>query len=164
MATSQVPLTAIELAAIKTKLTELENSLALEVGLSSTDRMKLFPIGRKSTQFVQWVVEVMQVNSAIAPQFVDATTLNNGYEFFNQMGAVLIGVDQVRRKIEDNMLLTGSNTHKIALDIYNSSKRAAKSGVPGAQAIVDLLKPHFYKKRSVVAKPANVDATGDSAI
>ena len=162
MATSLIPLTAIEIAAIETKMTEIEDSLSLEIGLSGSDRMRLTPIGRKTTQFVQRVVESIHLNPVVAPQFVDEVTLNNGYELFNQLAAILLGMGQLERKIADSMLYTGSKTNRLALDFYSTSKRAAKSGVPGAQAIVDTLKPNFRKTKSIVVPTDNADATGDS--
>jgi hypothetical protein len=142
-----IPLTAAEVSAIETKLAELRQSLPFMVGLSSRDRMKLNPIGRKSTQFVQRVVESIRQNPEMAPQFVDAQNLENGYELYNQLGALLIPVEQLQRMIADTMYVAGSTTHGSALDFYNSAKRAAKSGIPGAQVVVDALKPRFRKTR-----------------
>jgi len=142
-----IPLTAAEVSAIETKLAELRQSLPFMLGLSSRDRMKLNPIGRKSTQFVQRVVESIRQNPEMAPQFVDAQNLENGYELYNQLGALLIPVEQLQRMIADTMYVAGSTTHGSALDFYNSAKRAAKSGIPGAQVVVDALKPRFRKTR-----------------
>ena len=142
-----IPLTAEAVSAIETKLAELRQSLPFMLGLSSRDRMKLNPIGRKSTQFVQRVVESIRQNPEMAPQFVDAQNLENGYELYNQLGALLIPVEQLQRMIADTMYVAGSTTHGSALDFYNSAKRAAKSGIPGAQVVVDALKPRFRKTR-----------------
>jgi hypothetical protein len=144
-----VPLTAEVVLAIETKLSEIKESLPFVVGLSSKDRMKLNPIGRKSTQFVQRVVESIRQNPEMGPQFVDAQSLEKGYELYNQLGAMLVPVEQLQRMIADTMYLAGSTTHGSALDFYNSAKRAAKAGIPGAQVVVDALKPRFRKtKRS----------------
>ncbi len=142
-----VPLTADQVLAIETKLTEIRESLPFVVGLSSKDRMKLNPIGRKSTQFVQRVVESIRLNPEMAPQFVDAQNLEKGYELYNQLGAMLGPVVQLQRMIADTMYVAGSTTHGSALDFYNSAKRAAKSGIPGAQVVVDTLKTRFRKSK-----------------
>ena len=144
-----VPLTAEQVLAIDTKLTEIKDSLPLKIGLSSKDRQKLNPIGRKSTQFVQRVVESIRQNPEIAPQFVDAQNLENGYELYNQLGAMLVPVNQLQRMLADTMYMAGSTTHGSALDFYNSAKRAAKSGIPGAQVVVDALKPRFRKSKRI---------------
>ena len=142
-----VPLTADQVLAIETKLSEIRESLPFVVGLSSKDRMKLNPIGRKSTQFVQRVVESIRLNPEMAPQFVDAQNLEKGYELYNQLGAMLGPVVQLQRMIADTMYVAGSTTHGSALDFYNSAKRAAKSGIPGAQVVVDTLKTRFRKSK-----------------
>ena len=153
-----VPLTAEEVSAIETKLAEIRESLPLKVGLSSRDRMKLNPIGRKSTQFVQRVVESIRQNPEMAPQFVDATNLDKGYELYNQLGALLVPLEQLQRVLADTMYIAGSTTHGSALDFYNSAKRAAKSGIPGAQAVVDALKPRFRKTKRSGGNAASVDS------
>lgn len=157
-----IPLTAEEVLAIKTKLAEIRQSLPFMVGLSSQDRMKLNPIGRKSTQFVQRVVESIRQNPEMAPQFVDAQNLEKGYELYNQLGALLVPVEQLQRMIADTMYLAGSTTHGSALDFYNSAKRAAKSGIPGAQVVVDALKPRFRKTKRSGGNATSVDAAAQT--
>ena len=142
-----VPLTAEAVSLIETKISEIRESLPFMVGLSAKDRMKLNPIGRKSTQFVQRVVESIHQNPVMAPQFVDAQTLENGYELYNQLGTLLVSLDQLQRMISDTMYVAGSSTHRSSLDFYVTAKRAAKAGVPGAQVVIDALKPHFRKTR-----------------
>ena len=154
-----IPLTAEQVSTIETKLAEIRQSLPFMVGLSSKDRMKLNPIGRKSTQFVQRVVESMRQNPEMAPQFVDADNLEKGYDLYNQLGALLVPVEQLQRMIADTMYAAGSTTHGSALDFYNSAKRAAKSGVPGAQVVVDALKPRFRKTKRSGGYATSVDAT-----
>ena len=60
---------------------------------------------------------------------------------------MLVPVDQLQRMIADTMYVAGSTTHGSALDFYNSAKRAAKSGIPGAQVVVDTLKTRFRKSK-----------------
>ena len=153
-----IPLTAEEVSAIETKLADLRQSLPFMVGLSSKDRMKLNPIGRKSTQFVQRVVESIRQNPEMAPQFVDAQNLEKGYELYNQLGALLVPVEQLQRMMADTMYVAGSTAHGSSLDFYNSAKRAAKSGIPGAQVVVDSLKPRFRKTKRSGGNATSVDA------
>ncbi|HOW31909.1 MAG TPA: hypothetical protein PLP88_10090 [Bacteroidales bacterium] len=144
-------LPAETITAVEAKLAEIRGLMPFMIGLSAGDRMKLNPIGRKSSQFVQRVVEAIRQNPAVAPQFVDAATLEDGYKLHNQLTALLVPVEQLKRMVEDTMLVSGSDVQRSSLDFYNSAKRAAKSGVPGAQAIVDSLKPMFRKTRRAEA-------------
>jgi len=145
-------LPADTITAIEAKLAEIRDMLPFMIGLSAGDRMKLTPIGRKSSQFVQRVVESIRQNPAVAPQFVEAEALEDGYKLYNQFAALMIPVEQLKRMVEDTMLVTGSDVQRSALDFYNSAKRASKSGVPGAQSIVDSLKPMFRKTRRTEAE------------
>ena len=155
-----VSLTAEQVSSIETRLAEIRQEMPFLVGLSSRDRMKLNPIGSKSTQFVQRVVESIRQNPEMSPQFVDAQNLEKGFELYNQLGSLQTQVGQLEQMIADTMLTQGSSTFGSALDFYNSAKRAVKSGIPGAQTIVDTLKPRFRKTRRKVGDGSNADTSG----
>ena len=142
-----IPFTAVEMTALEAKVAEMRESIPLKAGLSAQDRKMLYTCGRKSTQFVQFSVEASQVNPEIAPLFVNTATLDNSYLAYNQLGSILGSITQLQRIIADTMIVAGCNAYRSARDFYNSAKRAANSGVPGAQAVVDMLKPHFHKTK-----------------
>jgi hypothetical protein len=152
------PLTSEQVLAIESKLSEIKATLPFIAGLSSRDRMKLVPIGRNTVQFVQRVVTAIHDNPVMAPQFVGAQTLENGFELYNQLGAILGSIDQLQRVIADTMHVTGSTTHRYSLDCYVTAKRAAKAGVPGAQVVVDTLKTRWRKTTAGSDLAKNVKA------
>ena len=141
------PFTDAAMTAFEAKVAELKESMPIKVGLSATDRKSLYTCGSRSTQFTQRSDEAYQAMPEIAPLFVNAESLTNSYLAYNQLGSMLGTVDQLQRIIADNMIIAGCNAFSSARDFYNSAKRAAKSGVPGAQAVVDTLKPRFQKSK-----------------
>lgn len=149
---------------IEAKLAEIEQSMPYLVGLSTNDRIKLNILGRKSTQFVQRTVESSRQNPRLAPSFMDAEVLERNFTLYNQLLKVLEPVQQLERMISDTMMVAGNLAYTDALDYYNSVKRAAKSNVPGAQAVSENLKTRFRKaaNSSVTAVAANSTNAGQN--
>lgn len=139
-------------AQIEAKVAEIEQLMPYLLGLSTTDRQKLNILGRKSTQFVQRAVESVRQNPELAPSFLDAEVLERNYALYNNLLTVLEPVQQLERMISDTLMVAGNRAYTDALDYYNTVKRAAKSNVPGAEAVSENLKTRFRKaSRSKVA-------------
>lgn len=132
-------------AQIEAKIAEIKLSMPYLVGLSTTDHMKLNILGRKSTQFVQRAVESVRQNPELAPSFLDAGALERNYALYNSLLIVLEPVQQLERMIADTLMVAGNLAYTDALDYYNTVKRAAKSNVPGAEAVSENLKTRFKK-------------------
>ena len=150
------PFTIVEMTEIEAKVAGVKELIPLKAGLSGADRKSLSRCGKNSTQFVQHCVEAYQVNPEIAPLFVNTGALENSYLAYNQLGSILGSVNQLQCIIADTMIVAGSNAFGSARDFYNSAKRAANSGVPGAQAVVDMLKPRFQKSKQPTAPNTDV--------
>jgi hypothetical protein len=149
---------------IEAKIAEIKQLMPYLVGLTSTDHQKLNILGRKSTQFVQRAVESMRQNPELAPSFLDAEALASNYALYNSLLAVLEPVQQLERMISDTMMVAGNLAYRDALDYYNTVKRAAKSNVPGAEAVSENLKTRFKKNSSSVVPATDSVALGKAAV
>lgn len=151
-------------AQIEAKIAEIKQTMPYLVGLSTTDHQKLNILGRKSTQFVQRAVESVRQNPELAPSFLDAEVLERNYALYNNLLTVLEPVQQLERMISDTLMVAGNLAYKDALDYYNTVKRAAKSNVPGAEAVSENLKTRF-RQNSRSKVPATVtDAQAGAAV
>ena len=130
-------------AQIEAKVAEIKQLMPYLVGLSTTDHQKLNILGRKSTQFVQRAVESVRQNPELAPSFLDAVVLERNYALYNSLITILEPVQHLERMIADTMMVAGNLDYTDALDYYNTVKRAAKSNVPGAEAVSENLKARF---------------------
>ncbi len=150
-------LTAEAVNEIEAKIAEIEQSMPYLVGLSTNDRIKLNVLGQKSTQFVQRAVESSRQNPKLSPSFMDAEVLERNFTLYNQLLKVLEPVQQLERMITDTMMVAGNLAYTDALNYYNTVKRAAKSNVPGAQAVSENLKTRFRQatRNSAPAEDAN---------
>lgn len=149
---------------IEAKIAAIGQSMPYLVGLSINDRVKLNILGQKSAQFVQRAVESSRQNPKLSPSFMDAEVLERNFTLYNQLLKVLEPVQQLERMITDTMMVAGNLAYKDALDYYNTVKRAAKSNVPGAQAVSENLKSRFKQtgRSSGSAGDANATSAGQS--
>ena len=148
---------------IESKVAEIVTLMPWLVGLSANERQAAMVVGRKSTQFVQRAVESVRQNPEMAPSFLDAEKLDNRFKLYNDLLAILEPVQSLERMISDSMMVAGSEAFSDALDYYNTVKRAAKSNVPGAQAVVDNLKTRFShanRKKAVASIVAEAGQSG----
>jgi hypothetical protein len=151
-------------AQIEAKVAEIKQTMPYLVGLSTTDHQKLNILGRKSTQFVQRAVESVRQNPELAPSFLDAEVLERNYALYNNLLTVLEPVQQLERMISDTLMVAGNLAYKDALDYYNTVKRAAKSNVPGAEAVSENLKTRFRQTSRTKVPAAVTDAQAGAAV
>ena len=151
-------------AQIEAKVAEIKQSMPYLVGLSTKDRQSLNILGRKSTQFVQRAVDSVRQNPELAPSFLDAETLTSNYSLYNSLLTILEPVQQLERMIADTMMVAGNLAYTDALDYYNTVKRAAKSNVPGAEAVSENLKTRFKKNSSSVVPATDIVTSGGAAV
>jgi hypothetical protein len=146
MATTNLNATALTtdlVKNVKDKLDEARLLFPFEVGLSAKDRMKNRALGSYSTQFVQQAVESMKQNPKLVPAFVDVEEAETYYSMYNSLLGIQDSVELLHRLVGDAMHMAGNQANKHSLDFYNSVKRGAKSNVPGAQSVLENLKPRF---------------------
>ena len=157
-------LTAEAVNEIEAKIAEIAKLMPYLVGLSTTDHQKLNILGRKSTQFVQRAVESVRQNPELAPSFLDAEELQRNYTLYNSLLTILEPVQHLERMIADTLMVAGNLAYTDALDYYNTVKRAAKSNVPGAEAVSENLKTRFRQSSRKKVSTGGTDASGEAAV
>ena len=145
---------------VKDKLDEIRQMLPFAVGLSARERRTYHALGRRSTQFVQHALENMKQSPSLVPAFVDVAAVENHYSMYNSLLGIKDSVDQLQRLVADTMHMAGSQANKQSLDFYHSVKRGAKANVPGAQSVVENLKPRFKNVGRVKGKKTDGVAGG----
>jgi len=144
-----------EVADILQKLADIESVINEGASLRPSDRQKLLILGRKTTQFVQRTIEMTQQNPEMIPAYIDRELMDSNYQVYNQMLQISTVVDQLKRRIEDRMLVSGSESYTASLSCYKSIKNASKDNVPGAEPVYAVLKTRF---KPVKRKAGSVEA------
>jgi hypothetical protein len=155
-------LTSDDVAKITAKLDEVRSMMPFAVGLSARERLTYPALGSKGTQFVQRSLENMRQNPTLVPAFVELSSIESSYAMYNNLLGVVESIQQLERLASDTMHIAGNQARNQALEFYSSVQRGAKANVPGAQAVLENLKPRFKNVKRSKGQAPNADAGGEA--
>jgi hypothetical protein len=121
----------------------LKDSLPFLLNLSTAQRVSLPKMDDGRRPFVEKALGYGEKESAVVPPYIDLAELRSDLELYSSLAEIYKPLKQLEQLLSDTLIAAGSDSYTAALSIYNSAKRAAKDGVPGAQSIVDDLKKLF---------------------
>jgi hypothetical protein len=140
---------------ITAKLAEIEDLLPFLVTLSPAERKTLPKITSTSAFFVEDALAAAGADASFMPPYVSVAKLKKGLALFDQLEKVSLPLAKLASTVADTTTVAGSEAYVAALSFYNSVKRAAKDGAPGAQEIYERLSRRFEQSSDVsVEKPA----------
>lgn len=115
--------------------------------LTPTERHNLPKMGEKSLAFVEKSYGFAVENPSFVPSYLDMPAF--GVDFADAHGLWPVRNDalQVYELLDDNVMLSGSESYQAALSFYNAVKTAAAHDVPGAKAIYEELKQRFPRHK-----------------
>lgn len=90
-------------------------------------------------------MELAQQNPTLVPPYLDVAELTRDLSLAESLRSVKIALASLNEKVSDTYLAVGSEAYVAALSFYNSAKSAAKSNVPGTDAIIDELGKRFER-------------------
>lgn len=128
---------------IQTKIKEIRELLPFAIGLTPGERGTLPKITDASSFFVEDALAAAEANEALAPRYLDVPELRSDLTLWRQIDRFVEDLSALARTLEDTAMAAGSEAYVAALAFYNSVKRAARDGVPGAQSIEENLKRRF---------------------
>lgn len=144
-----------DVTAILTKIGEIKALLPFAIGLTPAERSTLPKITDQSSYFVEDALAAVESQPDLAPRYLDLAEMKSDLALWKQLDRFVSEIKSLARLVDDTAVAAGSEAYTAALSIYNSAKRAAKDGVPGAQAVVNELKRRFDQaNRSAPAAPA----------
>jgi len=136
-----------DMADIQSQIADITQRLPFLVGLTPQERKRLNTIRHQKKLFVEQIVRSFEENQAILPGYLDAEAIRRDYELFEQLTELELIVGQLQEKLVHTRMLAGSEAYEGSLVFYHSLKRAAKSGLPGVQTVLEELKPFFEGQR-----------------
>ncbi len=142
-------LVAVEIPAevqqeVTTKINEVVDALSpYLIAISPDQRRELPKMGDGTQPFVEKALEYGKTNPQFVPPFVNVADLEIDYNATKMLLAFFRPLAQLMSKLDDTILLSGSEAYVAALSIYNTLKLAAKNNVPGAKSILEDLKKRF---------------------
>lgn len=129
--------------AIATAIATIETNLPFVVNLSAEERQYLPKMGDKSIAFVNKALEYAKQNNSVVPTFLNMVEFEKDVAAVTSLAKVLYPLHQLLEKLDDTVLLSGSEAYTEALVFYTALKGAAKAGVPGMKTVYDDMQARF---------------------
>jgi hypothetical protein len=130
-------------AAILTKLTEINALLPFLINLTKDERITLPKLGTASLAFDEQCTSYMASAPNLVPPFVDAAEVNKDRALRLVLADLLRESKKLCEKLDDTLLLVGSEIWMADLSFYQTVRQAAKRDVPGADTVYDELRVRF---------------------
>ena len=135
--------TAANKTAIMTKITEINALLPFLINLTKDERIKLPKLGTGSLAFDEQCASFMATAPNLVPPFVDAAEVTKDRNLRLVLADVLRETKKLCEKLDDSLMLVGSEIWMADLSFYQTARQAAKRDVPGADTVYDELKARF---------------------
>jgi len=135
--------TAANVTAIVTKLTEIKALLPFLLNLTKDERIRLPKLGSNSLAFDEQCKTYMASAPNLVPPFVDPAEVNKDRALRLVLADILREVNKLAEALDDSLLLVGSEIWLADLTFYQTVRQAARRNVLGADAIYDELKERF---------------------
>ena len=135
--------TAATKTAILTKLTEITDLLPFLINLTKDERVQLPKMGPASLAFDEQCASYMASAPNLVPPFVTAAEVTKDRNLRLVLADVLREARKLCEKLDDTLMLVGSEIWMADLSFYQTVRQAARRDVPGADTIYDDLKVRF---------------------
>ncbi|MDB6175644.1 MAG: hypothetical protein JWL59_4955 [Chthoniobacteraceae bacterium] len=136
-------LTEKALDGVMASIGAVREALPFAYELTTSEKRGMAKITTGTAYFVEDSLNSARENPAFVPAYINLDELENSLLLFKQLSRVLTSLQQMVDLVESTLVGTGSDAYSASLSYYQNVKQAAKSGVPGAQAIYELLKGRF---------------------
>ena len=133
------------LTTVSTALGTVKQSLSFLQSLTPDDRHSLPKMGDKTLAFVKKAYEYAKLNPTLVPSYISVDEMRKDIETVEKLHSVYVLINELESRLDDSMLLAGSEAYMAALSFYTSVKAAAKSNIPASKPIADDLGARFVK-------------------
>jgi hypothetical protein len=130
---------------VQTNLTGINTVLDFLKGLSKDERQSLRKMGPATVDFVENALGHARNNPQLRPGLLDFTEFEKDMVLVRDLTNIYIQVEQLYSKLQDTIMLAGSEAYEAARLFYDAVKFAAKLGAPGSVAIYNDLKTAFER-------------------
>ncbi|MBK8093997.1 MAG: hypothetical protein IPK32_19005 [Verrucomicrobiaceae bacterium] len=129
--------TAANKTAIMTKITEIGALLPFLINLTKEERITLPKLGATSLAFDEQCASYMATAPNLIPPFVDTAEVTKDRNLRVVLADILRETCKLCEKLDDSLMLVGSEIWLADLSFYQTVRQAARRDVPGADTIYD---------------------------
>lgn len=144
-----VSLNPQEVTQINAAITNIEVLMPFLTGLTTEERIAIPKINVANKAFTEDAINIAVQNPSLFPGYINPAEMQKDLLLFNQLDVLASSMRRVLEKIEDTLMLAGSESYISALAVYRSISAAAKAGVPGADSLYDQLRARFAEQGGI---------------
>ena len=141
--------------AVKTAFETIKANMPFLTGLTVDERIALPKINVSNKAFTEDAINAAVNNPSLVASYLSVPNMQNDMALYTQLDEIKGLVNQLLEKIEDTQLLAGSEAYVSGLAFYKLVSAAAEAGVPGADAVSDLLRARFAGQGGTAKKAVN---------
>lgn len=141
-----VSLNPQEVTQINAAITNIEVLMPFLTGLTIEERIAIPKINVANKAFTEDAINIAVQNPSLFPGYINPAEMQKDLLLFNQLDVLASSMRRVLEKVEDTLMLAGSESYISALAVYRSISAAAKAGVPGADSLYDQLRARFAEQ------------------
>lgn len=141
-----VSLNPQEVNQINAAITNIEVLMPFLTGLTTEERIAIPKINVANKAFTEDAINIAVQNPSLFPGYINPAEMQKDLLLFNQLDVLATSLRRVLEKVEDTLMLAGSESYISALAVYRSISAAAKAGVPGADSLYDQLRARFAEQ------------------
>jgi len=135
-----------QLEAINQAIKTINDTIAqTRVSITPNSRLRLVKMGDRSHPFTEHALKHATRNPEFMPNYSTLEEFQTDWNLTMQLKEIKNAVNLLNRDVEDTYMAAGADSYAHAREYYNTTQRAAKNNVPGAQTIYEDLKPRFIK-------------------
>lgn len=121
--------------------------------LTDADRVKILKMGDSARLFVEMILDFMESNPEFISPLIKPEEMKAKFERYKQILPVLREFKQIKRNLEDELMVLGADLVGDANNYYNSVNRAKKMGIPDAKPIYEELQKRYAHKAKRKTNP-----------
>jgi len=138
-----------DIAAVQEAIVTLKQKLPFLIGLTKEERISMLKMGDKSRAFVQKTMELVKQNQDFLPRSFDVEEMQKDVNLFNDLYPILLSLQQLNERVEDTLMVVGSEAYAAALVAYRYAKDANMGA--GLDGVLDDIGRRFARKSSKTA-------------
>jgi len=132
-----------DINAITDCITTLNEKLSFLVSLSVPEVKEIPKMADKTINFVKESINHAKENPELCPPVFKLNELDNDLKLILDLKIIYNKLLQLTVRLDETMVLAGTEAYQTAYVFYNSAKMAARMGIPNAIVIYNKLKDYF---------------------
>jgi hypothetical protein len=123
------------------------------INLTPEERRELPRMGDKSRAFVLASLALAEQDDSFLPRSFDVAEMRQDEDLYAALTMVYTALAILFEKLQDTMLLTGSDLYVAALEVYDAAKRKGGSDGGGLDHLLDALGQRFARRSKNTENP-----------